>query len=62
MADTNETHEAQVAVAEGSFNAEWTFAELSSAVCDALVDNGKLKVDYRDDREVKITKVLPPCL
>merc|ERR1712166_1222337 len=43
-----------------SFNAEWTCAELSHAVCDALVAAEKLRVKpafIRADREVKITGV-----
>merc|ERR1712086_842149 len=43
-----------------SFNAEWTCAELSHGVCDALVAAEKLRVKpafIRADREVKITGV-----
>merc|ERR1712166_1540344 len=43
-----------------SFNAEWTCAELSHAVCDALVAAEKPRVKpafIRADREVKITGV-----
>mgnify|MGYP000682549018 CR=1 FL=1 len=39
---------------------EWTCAELSAAVCDALVEAGKLKTKpafIRSDRQLKITKV-----
>jgi len=43
-----------------SFDAAWTSAELSTAVCDELVATEKLKVKpafIRTDREAKITKV-----
>merc|ERR1711865_6858 len=58
--DIMSAEEAPAASAGGSFNVEWTCAELSTAVCDALVESGKLRTKpafIRGDREVKITGV-----
>merc|ERR1719162_352856 len=43
----------------GSFDTAWSSAELSKAVCDALVADGKIRTSpafIRTDREAKITK------
>merc|ERR1711865_176193 len=58
--DIMSAEEAPAASAGGSFNVEWTCAELSTAVRDALVESGKLRTKpafIRGDREVKITGV-----
>lgn len=52
--------EKPVGTVPASFSTEWTCAELSSAVCDALVASGKLKTKpafIRGDREIKITEL-----
>ena len=49
-----------------SFDATWDFAALSNAVCDTLVDQGKIRAKpafIRGDRQTKIAEVcLPPSL
>ena len=48
-----------------TFDATWDFAALSNAVCDTLVDQGKIRAKpafIRGDRQTKIAEVcrLPP--
>ena len=49
-----------------AFDTTWDFAALSNAVCDTLVDQGKIRAKpafIRGDRQTKIAEVcLPPSI
>ena len=57
---STEAPPAAAGVEPGTFDATWDFAALSNAVCDVLVEHGKIRVKpafIRGDRQAKIAEV-----